>query len=136
LDEVPEQCGHANKGGCRDGQELPHAEAKVPARKVCVDERSEEVVVVVPRAAEDVRPVDHAGVDKVVEEEWARRPAARWSRVGTRCGEASNFCRWRFCSWDRDGRESVEGSKPIACWVRSLRRPENGRHTSPDGRRN
>ena len=68
LDEVPEQRGHAGEGERRDGRELPqHAEVGVPAREVRVDERAEEVVVV-PRAAEDVRLVDHAGVDQVLEE--------------------------------------------------------------------
>jgi hypothetical protein len=64
LDEVPEQRGHAGEGGRRDGQELPHAEVNVPAREVRVDERPK-VIVVNPRAAEDVRLVDPAGVDKV-----------------------------------------------------------------------
>jgi hypothetical protein len=66
LDKVPEQRGHAGEGECRDGQELPHAEVKVPARVVPIEERSEEVVVVVPRAAEDIRLIDE------VLEEWAR----------------------------------------------------------------
>ena len=72
LDEVPEQRGHAGEGERRDGQELPHAEVEVPAREVRVDERPKEVVVVIPRAAKDVRLVDHASVDKVLEE-WAWR---------------------------------------------------------------
>ena len=65
LDEVTEQRGHASEGERRDGQELPHAEVEVPAREVRIVERPEEVVVVVPHAAEDVRLVDHAGVDEV-----------------------------------------------------------------------
>jgi hypothetical protein len=39
---------------------------------VRVDECPEEDVVVVPRATEDVRLVDHASVDEVLEEKWAR----------------------------------------------------------------
>ena len=70
LDEVPEQRGHAGEGERRDGQELPHAEVEVPAREVRVDERPEEVVVVVPRDAEDIQLINHAGVDEVLEEEW------------------------------------------------------------------
>jgi hypothetical protein len=38
--------------------------------KVHVYECPEEVVVVVPRAAEDVRLVDHVSLDEVLEEEW------------------------------------------------------------------
>jgi hypothetical protein len=53
------QRGHSGEGEHCDGQELPHAEVEVPTREVRVDERPEEVVVVVPRAAEDVRLVDH-----------------------------------------------------------------------------
>ena len=59
MDEVTEQRGHASEGERRDGQELPHAEVEVPAREVRIVERLEEVVVVVPHAAEDVRLVDH-----------------------------------------------------------------------------
>ena len=54
-------------------QELPHAEVKVSAREVRVDERSEVVVIVVPRAAEDVRLANNPGIDEVLEEEWAQR---------------------------------------------------------------
>ena len=106
LDEVPEQRGHADEGEHHNDQELPHAEVEVPAREVRVDERPEEVVVVIPCAAEDVRLVDHADVDEVLEEEWARRggkssaqPAGRSDGVGARCGEAAtskasgDFCR-------------------------------------------
>jgi hypothetical protein len=56
--------------------------------EVRIDERPEEVVVVVPRAAEDVRLVDHVGVDKVLEE-WAWRGEVleeEWARCGSRCG--------------------------------------------------
>ena len=77
MDEVPGQCGHAGEGERRDGQELPHAEVEVPAKEVYVDERSEKVVVV-PCTAEDIRLVDCADVDEVLNEEWARR--------GGRCG--------------------------------------------------
>ena len=71
LDEVLEQCGQAGEGEHRDAQEPPHVEIKVPVREVRVDECPKEVVVVVPRTAEDVRLVDHAGVDEALEE-WAR----------------------------------------------------------------
>ena len=73
MDEVPEDRGHVGEGERRDGQELPHAKVEVPASEVRVDERPEEVVVVIPRATEDVRLVDHAGVDEVLKEKWARR---------------------------------------------------------------
>jgi hypothetical protein len=56
--------------------------------EVRIDERPEEVVVVVPRAAEDVRLVDHVSVDKVLEE-WAWRGEVleeEWARRGGRCG--------------------------------------------------
>ena len=52
LDEVPEQRGHTDEGEHRDGQEVSHAEVEVPVREVRVDERPEEVVIVIP--AEDV----------------------------------------------------------------------------------
>jgi hypothetical protein len=68
LDEVPEEHGHTGEGECCNGQELPHAEVKVPAREVHVDERPEEVVIVIPRDAKDVRLIDHAGVNEVLEE--------------------------------------------------------------------
>jgi hypothetical protein len=53
--------------------ELQYAEVKVSAREVHVDERPEEVIVVIPRATKDVQLVHHAGTDKVLEKEWARR---------------------------------------------------------------
>jgi hypothetical protein len=53
LDEVPEQCGHAGEGQRRDGEELPHAKVKVPAREFHVDECPKEVIVVVPHTTED-----------------------------------------------------------------------------------
>jgi hypothetical protein len=66
LDKIPEQHGHADKGERRGSQELPHAEVEVPTREVRIDERLEEVIVVVPRAAQVVRLIDHVGVDKVL----------------------------------------------------------------------
>jgi hypothetical protein len=66
LDDVPKQRGHSSEGERRDGQELPHAEVEVPAKEVHVDEHLEEVIVVIPRATEDVRLVDHAGIDEVL----------------------------------------------------------------------
>jgi hypothetical protein len=54
LDEVPEEHGHTGEGECCNSQELPHAEVKVPAREVRIDECLEEVVIVVPRDAKDV----------------------------------------------------------------------------------
>jgi hypothetical protein len=66
LDKIPEQHGHAGEGECRGSQELPHAKVEVPAREVRIDERLEEVIVVVPRATEVVRLVDHAGVNEVL----------------------------------------------------------------------
>jgi hypothetical protein len=45
---------HSGKGERRDDQEIPHADVNIPAGEVRVDERPEEVVVVVPHAAEDV----------------------------------------------------------------------------------
>jgi uncharacterized membrane protein len=44
---------------------------------VRVDERSEEVIVVVPHTAENVRLVNHARVDEVLEDEWVRRGGRR-----------------------------------------------------------
>jgi hypothetical protein len=61
-----------------------------------------------------------------------RRATVRWSRVGARCGEAANFYRLGSSRGGGDGGESVEGSSPIACWARSLRKPRHEsvrRHT-------
>jgi hypothetical protein len=60
-----------------------------------------------------------------------RCAAARWSGAGVRCGEAvTSVSKWgflsiRILSWGRDGGENVEGSRLIAYWARSLRRPKN-----------
>ena len=54
MDIVPEQRGHTDEGEHRDGQEVSHAEVEVPVREVRVDERPEDVVVVVPCVVEDV----------------------------------------------------------------------------------
>jgi hypothetical protein len=135
LDEVPEQ----------------RAKVEVSAREVLVDERPEEVVVVVPRVAEDARLVDHAGVDEVLEE-WARRGEVleeEWVQHGGRCGaerdggagriaagarcveatsEASGvFCRWGLCH-GVDMEESIKRSKLIADRPDSLRSPRKEAH--------
>jgi hypothetical protein len=71
---------------------------------VRVDECPKEVVVVIPRTVEDVRLIDHAGIDKVLEKEWVRRgdkrgaegdgsaaqcAVARRSGAGVQCGAAA-----------------------------------------------
>jgi hypothetical protein len=52
-------------------QELPHAEVKVSAREVRVDERPEVVVIFIPCTAKDIRFTNNPGINEVVEEEWA-----------------------------------------------------------------
>jgi hypothetical protein len=88
LGQVTELRGHTSEGERRDGQDLPHVEVEVLGREVRVDERLKEVVVVVPCVAEDVRLVDHAVVDGVLEE-WAQRGEVlekELARCGGRCG--------------------------------------------------
>jgi hypothetical protein len=77
LDEVPEYHGHTDEGERHNDQELPHVEVKVPTREVCVVERLEEVVIVVPHDTKDVQLIDHAGINEVLEEEWAQHGGRR-----------------------------------------------------------
>jgi hypothetical protein len=47
LGQSTQERGHVGEGERCDSQELLCTEVEVPAKEVCVDERSEEVVVVV-----------------------------------------------------------------------------------------
>jgi hypothetical protein len=97
--------------------------SRSPRREVRIDERPEEVIFVVPCAAEDV-PTRRPRWHRRVLEEWAQRGKVleKWARRGDRCGaerdggaqrsgtgsrcieattsEASgNFRQWGLCRW-------------------------------------